>query len=109
MQCVSDFGYRTRSSCSYLLLNNLQYWLPHFPAFEEAMLITLATLPNVDNRHQFPSAYGRAGGFCAMVATDNTLNATCRPGGGPTTGGEQAPRVHRLVQQAWWTEWKKLR
>ena len=35
------------------------------------------------------------GGFCAMGAIDNTLNASCRPGGGPTTGGEQAPRVSR--------------
>jgi hypothetical protein len=91
----------------YLLLNNLQFWLPKFPAFAEAMRIKLATLPNEDNRQYFPSAYDRAGGFCAMGAIDNTLNATCRPGG-PRTGGEQAPRWDRLIQQAWWTGWKKL-
>ena len=34
--------------------------------------------------------------------------AMCRPGGGPITGGVQAPRVDKLVQQAWWTGWKKL-
>ena len=76
---------------SYLLLNNLQFWLPKFPAFAEAMRIKLATLPNEDNRQYFPSAYDQACGFCAMGAIDNTMNATCRPGG-PRTGGEQAPR-----------------
>ena len=36
------------------------------------------------------------------------MTAMCRPGGGPITGGVQAPRVDKLVQQAWWTGWKKL-
>jgi hypothetical protein len=32
----------------------------------------------------------------------------CRVGGGPLTGGEQAPRLPKEIQQAWWTGWKKL-
>ena len=92
----------------YLLLNNLEFWLPYFPACAEAMRVELATLPNISNRQEWPSAYDPAGGFCVFSIIDDTLNATCRPGGGPRTGGEQAPRVDRLIQQAWWTGWKKL-
>jgi hypothetical protein len=29
-------------------------------------------------------------------------------GGGPITGGEQAPRYPKLLQRAFWTGWKKL-
>ena len=87
----------------YLLLNNLEFRLPYFPACAEAMRVKLATLPNISNRQEWPSAYDPAGGFCVFSIIDNTLNATCRPGGGPRTGGEQAPRVDRLIQQAWWT------
>ena len=49
----------------FMILNwsNLQYWLRHFPAFAEAIRIKLATLPNVDNRQQVPSAYDSAGGW----------------------------------------------
>ena len=36
------------------------------------------------------------------------MHAMCRPGGGPITCGVQAERVPKLVQQAWWTGWKKL-
>ncbi len=43
-----------------------------------------------------------------MEEVDDSLTPTCRTGGGPITGGEQAPRVDRLVHQAWWTGWKKL-
>jgi hypothetical protein len=32
----------------------------------------------------------------------------CRPGGGPKTDGELAERESKLMQQAWWTNWKKL-
>eukprot|EP01036_Dinobryon_divergens_P054056 gene54056-72244_t len=32
----------------------------------------------------------------------------CRPGGGPLTDGEAAPRLPKEIQQAWWTGWKKL-
>ena len=81
----------------YLLLNNLEYWLPYFPVCAEAMRVKLATLPNISNRQEWPSAYDPVGGFCAFCIIDNTLNATCRPGG-----------IDRLVQQAWWTGWKKL-
>ena len=33
--------------------------------------------------------------------------AFCRPGGN-TTGGESAPRVPLIIQEAWWTGWKKM-
>ena len=72
------------------------------------MRVKLGTLPNILNRQEWPSAYNITGGFCVAGMIDNTMIAMSRPGGGPTTGGEQAPRVDKLVQQAWWTGWKKL-
>jgi len=36
-----------------------------------------------------------------FVFIDNTMTAMCRPEGGPITGGIQARRVYKLVQQAW--------
>ena len=92
----------------YVLLNNLEYWKPYFAEFAESMRVKLATLPNIANRQEWPSAYDILGGFSAIGQIDNTLNATCRVGSGPSVGGELAPRIDRLIQQAWWTGWKKL-
>jgi hypothetical protein len=39
---------------------------------------------------------------------DNTMNATCRPGGGPTRDGFNAPRKDPLIQRAFYNGWKKL-
>jgi hypothetical protein len=69
--------------------------------------VQLSLLPNLDYRQDWPSAFNPDGGFCAAAFIDNTLIATCRPGWGGGDG-EQAPRVPKDVQQAWWTGWKKL-
>jgi hypothetical protein len=39
---------------------------------------------------------------------DNTLNSTCRPGGGPACDGENAPRNDPDIQRAYYTGWKKM-
>jgi hypothetical protein len=90
----------------YLLLNNMEYWKPSIPTFAEALRVKLATLPNENFRQQLPPA-NEAEGFCVFCFIDNTMNAFCRPGG-VIDEGEQARRVPREVQQAWWTGWKKL-
>jgi hypothetical protein len=36
------------------------------------------------------------------------MNATCRPGGGPTRDGTDAPRNDSEIQRAWYNGWKKL-
>ena len=35
---------------------------------------------------------GMDGGFAVFAFIDNTMNATCRPGGGPARDGSNAPR-----------------
>jgi nuclease HARBI1 len=86
----------------YLLLNNMEYWLDTLPLSAEAIRMKLANLPNEDNR-----LYLEEDDFSICAFIDNTLIAMCRPGG-PITGGEGAERVPKIVQQAWWTGWKKL-
>ena len=90
----------------YLILNNREYWVPHMAAQAQAILEKLRTLPREDWRIDFANAL-EEGGFNIFAFIDNTMIAMCRPGG-PTTDGESAPRVPKLVQQSWWTGWKKL-
>ena len=64
-------------------------------------------MPNEENRLFFEAADTELG-FSVALFIDNTMIAMCRPGGGPVTGGEQAPRITKDLQQAFWTGWKKL-
>jgi hypothetical protein len=89
---------------SYLILNNRDFWTPLMPTMARAIEVKLASLPNPDYRLFFPEEVP----FTIFGFIDNTMHAMCRPGGGPITGGVQAERVPKLVQQAWWTGWKKL-
>ena len=91
----------------YLISNNREYWLPFLQESAESIRQKLATLPNEANRIFFDAA-GQITGFAVAMFIDNTIFAMCRPGGGPTTDGEQAPRISKLMQQAFWTGWKKL-
>ena len=91
----------------YLVLNNREFWKPYLPQCAEAIREKLANLPNESYRQHHPSTY-KPGRFCIAMFIDNTISAMCSVGGGPITGDEQAPRVPKEVQQAWWTGWKKL-
>lgn len=86
----------------YLITNNREYWTDKLPASAEAIRLKLASLPNEAYRQNFPPA-DEPGGFNIALFIDNTMLAMCRPGGGPLTGGENAPRMNKEVQQAWWT------
>jgi hypothetical protein len=91
----------------YLILNNRDYWVDHMVDQAEAIRLKLATLPWVNWRQHFPPA-DQPGGFNIFAFIDNTMIKMCRPGGGPLTDGEAAPRLPKEIQQAWWTGWKKL-
>jgi hypothetical protein len=91
----------------YLILNNREYWVEKMADQAEAIRIKLANLPWVNWRLQFPPA-NQPGGFNIFAFIDNTMIKMCRPGGGPLTDGEAAPRLPKEIQQAWWTGWKKL-
>lgn len=86
----------------YLITNNRDYWTDKLPLSAEAIRKKLASLPNEAYRQVFPPA-DEPGGFNIALFIDNTMLAMCRPGGGPLTGGEAAPRMNKEVQQAWWT------
>jgi hypothetical protein len=91
----------------YLITNNRGYWNRCFKDFAESIRNKFASLPNVNYRQYFPSAF-EEDGFSVFAFIDNTICATCRVGGGPIHGGEQAQHYPKLPQQAFWTGWKKL-
>jgi hypothetical protein len=87
---------------SYLLTDNVAFWKPYLAECAEAIRQKLGTLGC-----PFPPAH-EPGGFKVFGFIDNTMNATCRPGGGPARDGTGAPRNDPLIQRAWYNGWKKL-
>jgi hypothetical protein len=81
----------------YLLTNNMEYWLPMMQGCADSIRAKCAT-----NGCDF------ADNFCVFAFTDNTMNATCRPGGGPARDRTNAPRNDPDIQRAWYNGWKKL-
>lgn len=92
---------------AYLLLNNMEYWLDSLEDSAECIRTKLANLLNHNYRQYHPPANDPISGFTVALFIDNTLIAMSRPGG-VLDGGENAPRVPREIQQAWYTGWKKL-
>jgi hypothetical protein len=82
----------------YLLTNNVDFWLPHLKDCATAISRKCLELGCY-----FPEEY-----FNIFAFIDNTMNSTCRPGGGPATDGTNADRNDPLIQRAWYNGWKKL-
>jgi len=77
-KCFTEFLKFMVSEWEYLLIDNLEFWLPQLPACAQAIRNKCAKLGCV-----FPDAIPAApGGFRVFGFIDNTMNATCRPGGG---------------------------
>lgn len=89
---------------AYLLKDNMAYWKPKLPEFATAIRNKLYEKYNC----YFPPVEEPAGGFRVFGFIDNTMNASCRPGGGPARDGTDSPRNDRMLQQAWYNGWKKL-
>jgi DDE superfamily endonuclease len=100
--CLSVFLDFMVSHWGYLLLDNMGYWLPQLPAFAQAIRDKLA-----DKGCEFPAA-DQPNGFNVFGFIDNTMNACCRIGGGPSRDGVNAPRNDPEIQRAWYNGWKKL-
>jgi hypothetical protein len=75
----------------YILLNNTAYWTDSIPNFAEKIRLKCATYDCDFPENQF-SIFG---------FIDNTMNSTCRPGGGPARDGTHAPRNDPNIQRAW--------
>ena len=87
---------------SYIIMDNLNFWLPYLPDCAQAIRDKC-----LDKGCHFPDARS-PGGLRVAAFIDNTMNATCRPGGGPARDGRDAPRNDPLIQRAWYNGWKKL-
>jgi hypothetical protein len=85
---------------AYLVLDNMDYWTDSLPEFAEAIRKKANELGcNFNNSREI-------GGFNVFGFIDNTMNATCRPGGGPARAGKYAPRNDHLIKRAWYNGWK---
>jgi hypothetical protein len=76
----------------YLLTNNVNYWTPYLGMFAEAIAAKCLD----------KGCYFAPNTFCIFGFIDNTMNASCRPGGGPARDGVDAPRNDPYIQQAWY-------
>jgi hypothetical protein len=81
----------------YLLSNHFDFWVPHLNHCAQSI-----RLKAMEKGVSFP------GTFNIFGFTDNTMNSSCRPGGGPTRDGEDAPRNDPNLQRAWHHGWGKL-
>ena len=70
----------------FLLTDNVKFWKPYRASCAEAIRRKCA-----EKGVQFPR------GFQVFVFIDNTMNATCRPGGRPSRDGTHAPRNDPLI------------
>jgi hypothetical protein len=80
---------------SFLLTNNLEFWRPYFGTFAEAISNKLADVGDI----HYPAGAFRVFGF-----HDDTVIATCRPGGGPDNDGT---RKDNFIQMGFYNGWKK--
>ena len=83
---------------SYLVFDNMTYWAPKIPAMAESIRQKMEEL---GCSYEF-------GSFPYFGFIDNTMNATCRPAGGPNRDGRNALRNDPEIQRAWYNGWKKI-
>jgi hypothetical protein len=86
----------------YLIEDNMAFHLPYLPEYAQAIRNKC-----LEKGCFFPNSL-EPDGFKIFGFVDNTMNATCRPGGGPMRDGKNAPRNKKRLQQAWYNGWKKL-
>jgi hypothetical protein len=89
----------------YIILNNGPFWKPYMKGMAEAIRRKCMSLGC-----EFKDVSDHNGGFNIFGFIDNTLNATCRPGGGPqfvsNDYGENALRNENEIQEAFYNGWK---
>jgi hypothetical protein len=95
---VTWFAVFIENHWGYLLKDNIAYWETQFDEFAEAIREKLDSMGCY-----FPPA--NEGGFNIVGFIDNTVVETCRPGGGPTRPGLNAPRHDNEIQQAFYNGW----
>jgi hypothetical protein len=97
-RCFKMFLDHMTNQWGYLLTNNEGFWTPYLGSCARSIAEKC-----LEKGCWFDPATFAIFGFI-----DNTMNATCRPCGGPSEDGRDAPRYDPLIQQAWYNGWKKL-
>ena len=80
------------------MFDNMHFWMRRIPSMAEAIRAKM----------EEKGCYFPPGDFPFFGFIDNTMNATCRPGGGPTRDGTNALRNNPEIQRAWYNGWKKF-
>jgi len=95
--CFKAFLSHMINNWGYLLTNNMDFWVP-----------TMRGCSNAINEKCMEYGLDMGDNFNICGFTDNTMNSSCRPGGGPRQPGVLADRNDPLIQRAWYNGWKKL-
>jgi len=89
-----------RSRFGYLITNNWEYWKNDFEEFSEC--IRKKVVEKSEGAIDYPE-----GAYLVFAFIDDTTIRTCRPGGGPAEEGENAERYSMLLQEAFYSGYKK--
>ena len=90
-----------RINFAKLVQNNMMYWKPHLEEFSEAIRIKILKKSDGGINHA-------PGSLLVAMFVDDTCTKTCRPGGGPAEEGENASSYNTLIQQSWYSGYKKI-
>lgn len=91
----------TRINHSKLVKKNLQYWKPMLEEFSEAIRVKIFEKSEGGINHA-------PGSIMIAMFIDDTMSRSCRPGGGPAEEGENATRFNTLIQQSFYSGYKKM-
>ena len=89
-----------RTTFGHLIANNLDYWKDDLEEFTES--IREKVLEKSEGAIHYPP-----GSYLLFGFIDDTTIRTCRPGGGPAEEGEYAERYSMLLQEAFYSGYKK--
>jgi len=97
-KCFKLFLLHLCNNWDYLIRDHMDFWIPYIPSYSEAIRTKCENIGCTFDVNSF-----RIFGFI-----DNTMNATCRPGGGPARDGPGAPRNDKDIETAFYNGWKKI-
>lgn len=90
-----------RENFTDLLQGDMMFWKPYLEGFSEAVRLKIAEKSENGIVHA-------PGSLLVAMFVDDTMTKTCRPGGGPAEEGEYAPRFNTLIQQSFYSGYKKI-
>ena len=89
-----------RTRFGHLIKNNWDFWKDDFEEFAEC--IRKKVVEKSEGAINYPP-----GSYLVFGFIDDTTICTCRPGGGPAEEGENAERNSQLLQEPFYSGYKK--